>query len=190
MSHDPPRPLYRDGALVALGRGGERHVEDAVGMLLDCHQRIRSFAALAVRLSTSASEPETSRVDAARRLHRYFTIALPLHVADEEQGLKPRLLAVGGGEVAAALATMTREHEDIERRLDALAPLWEALVREPDRLEPIARTSESALELERLFVNHLALEESTLFPAARRLPQDALAALALEMRARREPGSP
>src|SRR5512135_2411098 len=60
-------------------------------MLLACHQRIRHFSGVAVKLAHAHGVAENEIVQAAAGLHRYFTVALPLHEADENLSLHPRL---------------------------------------------------------------------------------------------------
>ncbi len=53
--------------------------DDPEAMLLDCHARIRNFSALSVRLASPDVAAEGEIADAAARVHRYYTVALPLH---------------------------------------------------------------------------------------------------------------
>src|SRR5690349_2192994 len=73
-------------------------LEDPAGLLLrdllTCHGHIRSFSTVAVRLAGAPAEHVRQIEEAARRLVDYFGRALPLHVADEDQSLLPRLLRV------------------------------------------------------------------------------------------------
>src|SRR5688572_12280939 len=99
--------------------GPLKEPEDIVDMMLECHDRIRSFAALACRLA-NASEPSQDEIrDAAARVSRYFTEALPLHVADEEQSIVPRLTGKNP-EVDSVLQKMHGEHLDHEAKLTTL----------------------------------------------------------------------
>ena len=75
--------------LTRLGRGAG--AADAVGLLLDCHERIRAFTAMASRLAAPGDPGPDAIRDAAARVHRYFAEALPLHAQDEEESLAPRL---------------------------------------------------------------------------------------------------
>ena len=59
--------------------------EDAVGLLVACHARIRSFTATALRLSQAVGAEPSEVADVAGAVHRYFTVALPLHVEDEDR---------------------------------------------------------------------------------------------------------
>ena len=89
--------------------------------LYDCHERIRSFTLLARRLGQPVPVAEVT--EAASALQRYFMISLPLHAADEDQSLAPRLLAVAP-DLAELLAKMSAEHAPIHQVIDDLVPLW------------------------------------------------------------------
>ena len=62
--------------------------EGPLELLLGCHQRIRNFTQLASRVASGEPASDADVADAARRVHRYHAIALPLHQADEEQRLR------------------------------------------------------------------------------------------------------
>ena len=152
----------------------------ARGLLLDCHERIRKFSGIALRLSGGEDHPANEVREAAAAVHRYFTVALPLHEADEEQTLTPRL----SGD---ALLTMAREHREAEALLrEELVPRWVRLMDAPtDRALRLA-TADPARRLSALMERHLALEEQTIFPGIDALPADVQAAMLAEMRGRRE----
>jgi iron-sulfur cluster repair protein YtfE (RIC family) len=166
-------------SLVRLGQSpaGE---ETASGLLLDCHTRIRSFAELAVRLAEDDA-PDAELADAAARVHRYFTQALPLHVADEERSVAPRLRQIAP-ETVEALETMEREHRAHDELLARLVPAWEALRSDP-RLR--RETHADALRLRAELEAHLAAEERLIVPALARLPAEESRAIVTELRARR-----
>ena len=65
--------------------------EDAVDLLTGCHDRIRHFTGVAVKLAHAQGESPEQIVQAAAGVHRYYAISLPLHEADEEQTVRPRL---------------------------------------------------------------------------------------------------
>jgi hemerythrin-like domain-containing protein len=172
--------------LIRIGRREEPQPSDVVGPLLDCHARIREFMAIAQRIATWEGTPaEVS--GAAARVERYFRVALPLHVADEELSLRPRLVAapVAPG-VLLALDAMTEEHGTIEALVAALLPRWAALAARPSDLASLTRAlAEDSAELQRRFDAHLEQEERVLFPAVREhLGADAQSIRA-EMAARR-----
>jgi hemerythrin-like domain-containing protein len=160
---------------------------DSVGLLVECHERIRSFLGLARRVgeADAAADPEAV-VEAAGRVRRYFLEALPLHARDEEDSILPRLRGLDPA-VDAELATMVEEHRGHERPLAALVAACEEIARAPARaaeLQPIVLRAAGELALH--FEEHLAREESVIFPAIRRLlDSQADAAIVREIRARR-----
>ncbi|APR77337.1 Ferredoxin reductase [Minicystis rosea] len=180
--------------LIQIGRRENRRSDDVVGSLLDCHARIRTFTSLARRIAArEGSEAEVA--EAAARVERYFRVALPLHVADEELSIRPRLLAASAApDVALALDAMTEEHGAIEALLAGLLPRWSALAVRPSELASLAAAlAADSAELEKRFDVHLEREERVLFPALEtHLAADAPLVRA-EMAARRAPvalGSP
>ena len=82
------RPLQMFPAPAEAGQVGP---DDPVDLLLACHMRIRHFGQLASALPGAQEAGAADVIDAAQRLHRYFTVALPLHVADEDESVRPRL---------------------------------------------------------------------------------------------------
>ena len=158
---------------------------DAVDLLLDCHERIRAFLALARRVA-EAGPSEPGLGEAAARVRRYFVEALPLHARDEEESIAPRLRG-RDPVVDAELAAMVREHGEHERPLSALVAACEAIAGAPVLAPAVAGDlARAVVELERHFAGHLGREESIVFPAMRRLLDRADdAAIVREIRARR-----
>src|SRR5205085_2176160 len=97
-----------------------RESTDAVDLLIACHARIRHFTDLAIRLGREGHAAPADQIRAAASaLQRYFGIALPLHEADEERSVEPRLRAANAGaEVEAALGAMFEQHARIHDVLD------------------------------------------------------------------------
>jgi len=166
--------------------GPLKEPEDIVDMMLECHDRIRSFAALACRLA-NASEPSQDEIrDAAARVSRYFTEALPLHVADEEQSIVPRLTGKNP-DLDAILQKMHGEHSDHEAKLATLVETCNRLKASPEMLADVRPTLlETATTLQIEFEAHLKQEEDVIFPAIRSLltPEQRTTMLS-ELRSRR-----
>ncbi|HEY6101090.1 MAG TPA: hemerythrin domain-containing protein, partial [Anaeromyxobacter sp.] len=132
---------------------------DAVDLLLECHDRIRAFLTLSRRLADAGPADQGELTDAAERVRRYFTQALPLHARDEEESLVPRLRGRDPA-LDAQLDAMTSEHAEHERPLRALVDACETLAREPGRHAELAPAIATAAgELERHFAGHLRREE-------------------------------
>ena len=159
---------------------------DAVDLLLECHERIRSFLALARRIAEVGPSDPGPVPEAAARVLRYFKEALPLHAEDEEASILPRLRGMDP-RVDAELEAMAREHREHERPMGELVSACEELARAPERIPDLAAVlGRAAAELERHFVEHLGREETIIFPAMRRLLDgSADAAIVREIRERR-----
>src|SRR5689334_19419821 len=100
------------------------HPGGVIDLLLDCHGRIRHFLTLAERLADAPpSTPPSDLSETAAAVRRYFTVALPLHVADEDRSISPRLRARAPA-VAALLDELEVEHAAIEGAIAVAAPLW------------------------------------------------------------------
>lgn len=158
-----------------------------VDALLACHARIREFTELSARLAASNADPETARNTAAAIL-RYFAQALPLHEADEDLSLAPRLRALEPQDtVVQALDLVARQHPDIDRVIGRMMPLWEAVEADGAKLAAVAEPLAKATErLSMIWTPHLALEEAEIFPAVRELlPPETVEAVRAEMAERR-----
>lgn len=169
LSHAPRRTAEPPSLLDLLG---------------ECHQRIRHFIGLscevARRRDTPAAEVSRACADAAR----YFSEALPLHVADEEESITPHLRDRSPA-VNEALDTSSAQHvwhaAQIELLLRALGEVGRAPLDESarERLASIAAPLRTELE------EHLALEERGIFPVIRDMPAETQALIIDELRARR-----
>lgn len=169
-------------------KGLPDRAREPAGLLRDCHDRMRSFVAVASRLAKAIDAPATEVAEAATRLSRYFALALPLHEEDEERSLAPRLLALDeGAGLQEVLATMVAHHERTHTVLASLGPLWERAAREPHMLGEIsASLDEQTRSLGGLLEEHLSMEERHIFPFIHRLADAGRREILHEMRARRE----
>jgi hemerythrin-like domain-containing protein len=162
---------------------------DAIHLLLDCHRRILTFCDLALKVARLTHLSVAERAGAAARVERYFTVALPRHVEDEEVLLAHRLWEAGppSTAVVVALEDMSGQHWEIEALLKSLVPRWRLLGEAPERHGELARELErDSVRLAGLMETHLWLEELVLFPEARaRLSPESMESLGAEMRARR-----
>jgi hemerythrin-like domain-containing protein len=170
-------------------RGPEQaanRAEDAASMLLGCHQRIRHFTELALRLAQNSATPPKERATAVQSVLRYYTEALPLHEADENDSLHPRLRrALPEGALAEANEAMVQQHTEIDALIAELVPAWRELERDPQH--PQADLLQQTERLQQLWASHLQLEEEQVIPAMQRyLPPDELREIEAEMRARRQ----
>src|SRR5688572_21965928 len=84
--------------------------------VLECHERIRHFAAVAVKIGAARGLPDEQIRSAAADVQRYFRHGLPHHVEDEEKSILPRLEG-RSAEIDQALSQMEREHHEHEALL-------------------------------------------------------------------------
>lgn len=161
--------------------------EHAVDLLTDCHRRIRHFTALAAKLAHSQAASNKEISDAAAAVHRYFSVALPLHEADEEQTLRPRLAGVGAEKLDHAVRAMSDQHMAIDELLERLLPLLLLVRSNPEVLHAAGTEMCSiAKALDEMFQAHLQMEEEVIFPAVRSaLPESVQQAMLDEMKERR-----
>ena len=174
--------------LVTLG--ARPKTDDLVDLLAACHRRIRHHVVLARRLVEQGADRPLEEVrETAAQICRYFTVAFPLHLEDEDQTIAPRLIAAGE-EVAAALEAMEKEHLDHQPLVDRFVALCREIERHPAQLaatrDALSRATEHlATEL----ATHLELEERVVFPALRAMPTEERARMLGELRERRKDGA-
>lgn len=164
--------------------------EDAVDLLVACHRRIRHFTETSARLAHAQSEALDEIRSASAGVYRYFSVSLPLHEADEEETLRPRLYSTGDERIRRALLAMHDQHMAIDELIERLLPLLLLLERNPAALGEVGGEMCSITQaLRDVFDAHLKLEEEVLFPAIRELlPENERAAMLSEMRSRRQQG--
>jgi iron-sulfur cluster repair protein YtfE (RIC family) len=164
--------------------------EDAVDLLIGCHQRIRHFTAAAVKLAHAQAASHDEIRQAASAVYRYYSVSLPLHEADEEDTVRPRLDPIAGERVRHALLAMADQHQGIYDFVERLVPLLQLLERNPGALPQVGGEMCSLTSaLDEIFRAHLELEEAVIFPAIREtLPEDTRAEMLAEMQQRRKQG--
>jgi iron-sulfur cluster repair protein YtfE (RIC family) len=182
----PLKPLEGTCRML-ISLGTRAPPEDLVGLLLECHQRIRTFARLAQDVGRRRELPDTEVVEACARVERYFVQALPLHVEDEEHSLLPRLRG-HRADVDAALDAMHAQHDEHAPFLAAMLAASAEVRATPSDARARDRLLAAATALSAEFERHLVNEEQVLFPAVRELlGADAQAQAIAELRARRQP---
>ena len=176
---------------ITPARTANQPPEDAVDLLLGCHQRIRHFTGVAVKLAHSQGATSDEIRRAAAGVQRYFSVSLPLHEADEEDTLRPRLDAVADERVCHALLAMHDQHETIDELIERLLPLLTMVEGNPGTLAAAGAEMCSITKvLDEVFRSHLQLEEEVIFPAIRdRMPESARGEMLAEMQTRRQQGA-
>jgi iron-sulfur cluster repair protein YtfE (RIC family) len=169
--------------LVTLGR--PRPPDDLVELLVACHERIHRFLAMAHRLAGADGAAEAELAATAGQVRRYFAESLSQHIADEDLVVSP-LLAGRSPALDAALAAMSTDHVEHADAVARLVAVAAALEREPRQIAALgAELAAASAALRGLLEPHLALEERTIIPALRALPEAEQQALRAAMRERR-----
>ena len=160
-------------------------------ILLGCHARIRHFMQLSRTLAEAEGVALTEIAEAAAAVFGYFSHALPLHHADENQSLFPRLRDAlpPGALVREAAETMVEQHRAIDELVAELLFLCSSLRRLPEHLPGQARQLQDVTAaLGQIFAAHLLLEETVVFPAFQQLLTPAqIKQIFREMHQRRQP---
>jgi len=170
--------------------GREAAAASAPELLLACHAHIRHFVQLGQTLATIRVVSIEEVVESSRALFRYFHDALPLHEADENESLYPRLLPLPRWNlVREAGEAMLEQHRAVNELVAELLPICEILKREPERLAVLCGHLQQVTHaLGQVFAAHLNLEESVIFPALPELlTPEQMDAMLREMQARRRP---
>ena len=145
--------------LTQLSRHRATSGENLVDLLGDCHERIRRFITLAHEAGSRQDVPVDQIAQACIDVGRYFTQALPLHVADREESIEPRLRGLSLA-VDQAFDAVTQQHRRHEPELEALLRATSVLRHNPHDGMARDEVANTALALEAQFENHLRLEES------------------------------
>ena len=174
--------------ITSLSSSQPKPSEDAVDLLVGCHQRIRHFTGVAAKLAHAQGAAPDEVRQAAGSVHRYYSVSLPLHEADEDQTLQPRLRAVADQQVRHALLVMGEQHQAIDELIERLLPLLVLVRNNPDALAEVGGEMCSITKaLEEIFRAHLQMEEEVIFPAIRSaLPESARGEILREMQERRK----
>jgi hemerythrin-like domain-containing protein len=155
-------------------------------LLVDCHQRMRQFTALAAELAARPTAPPDDVREVTSKVHRYFTVALPLHEEDEEASLFPRLLK-RAPELGPRIAALRDDHAAHAEHVGRLLAVCEQLQMAPEHSDALRQALGHAAEaLAEIWRVHLAVEERDVFPSVRTaLTEEDRRAIREEMRERR-----
>jgi len=182
---------------ITIGAKRESDFTDPIGMLGDCHRRIERFLNVQVTLATrekGGSLTEEHRAALETSL-RYFREAAPKHTADEEESLFPRLRRIDFAKTQAILAridSLEQDHEHAGKAHDEVDQLGRRWLT-GGRLSPedASRLCTVLDQLATLYRNHIAIEDSEVFPfAASILDASDRKSVGVEMAARRGAGEP
>lgn len=159
---------------------------DLVELLVECHARIRFFTGLAIAVGERGDASWEDIIDGCERVERYFTLALPRHIRDEEDSILPRLRG-RSAELDTALLAMAAEHASHTSGLEELCKRCVTVRTNPADPGARAALAQVARHLSAEFEPHLKNEEELIFPAIRKLlSTEEQSDIVVELRARRK----
>src|ERR1039457_5979927 len=115
---------------------------------------------------------------------------MPMHEADDDARLRPRLLALSAPAITHALAAMVQQHQAIDDLIERVVPILMLVANNPAKL-PQAHGELCTISkaLTEIFQGHLELEEGVIFPAVlQKLSAASQEGLLQEMQERRKQG--
>lgn len=156
-------------------------------LLDECHQRI---AVTLGELRALVAHVEQHGVDAAARqmagaVHAFFASTAHEHHLDEERHIFPRLLQSTDADLVQAVLRLRQDHGWLEQDWLELSPTLQAIADGNNGVD-VDYLREAAAVFGALYHDHLTLEESLIYPAAReRMDGLDRATMAREMAERR-----
>ncbi|WP_395703211.1 hemerythrin domain-containing protein [Aquabacterium sp.] len=141
---------------------------DGMDLLDGCHRRtalaLDQLAAMVSRLSEQGADAETRRL--ARQVHEFFSTTVRQHHDDEERHVFPRMLASGDAALMQTVLRLQTDHNWLEEDWLNLSPQLLAVAEGHVgyEVEALREWSEVFIGLLR---DHMALEESVIYPQAR-----------------------
>lgn len=177
---------------IQIGDRPDAEFSDPLQLMTDCHRRIERFLSILekVVISGRGGHLDHESREAINASLTYFREAAPKHTADEEESLFPRLARQqtnGDRSVAEQIRRLSSDHAAVQQRhadIERLAAQWLQ-----DGYMSANDTGELLLNLAALktiYASHIQLEDTKLFPQAKRLlGDDELAEIGMEMAARR-----
>jgi hemerythrin-like domain-containing protein len=141
---------------------------DAFEPLDACHREtvrmLEELAMLAARVETVGVDMRSREM--AALIDRYFSTTLRQHHADEETHVFPALASSGDPEVAQAVARLKQDHAWLRADWRVLSPLLQALA-EGQSWVDLDVLRDGVEVFSTLARDHIALEESLIYPQAR-----------------------
>ena len=177
---------------IQIGKEALADFTDPITMLHECHRRIEHFldALMTISRRQQGGTLDERHRSALSSALRYFDQAAPLHTADEEESLFPRLRKSTAEEAVLLgeyLSELEVEHRDKEQRHGIVHRLGTTWLEEGSLSIEEAQMLVNELErLELTYRRHICGEEERVFPVAiNLLPQEELRAIGSEMKVRR-----
>jgi len=160
---------------------------DGLDVLDLCHREILfslgKLSALVTRLATFGPDDEARAL--AQEIHAFFSTTVRQHHEDEERHVFPRMVAGGDPQIVRSVLKLQTDHDWLEEDWMEIAPQIDAVACGQNWYD-IDILREGAEIFIALSHDHIALEESCIYPEARvRLLTTERLEMGREMAARR-----
>ena len=177
---------------ITIGNRPDPGFDRPLDLLSACHRRIENFLGIFGKVLDGGPDAPLDDIRAEGLLLalHYFRTAAPLHTADEEESLFPRLRKIDLPEVAEALSRveeLEQDHQTADLLLGEVGRIVGDWLEATTLKEQKATRLRAVLtELGGRYASHIRFEDEVLFPlAARVLPEPALKEMGREMMERR-----
>jgi hemerythrin-like domain-containing protein len=162
-------------------------IQDGFEFLDACHRQmlfaLGKLSALVTRLASVGPDDEARAI--AKEVHEFFDTTVRRHHEDEERHVFPPLIAAGVPETVQTVLRLQQDHNWLEEDWMDLQPQIAAVAAGQSWCNLDVLRDGTAV-FHALLIEHLALEESIIYPQARdRLREPARRQMAREMVARR-----
>jgi len=149
-------------------RSAHPSLDDAFEVLDACHKKILlaldKLSALVARLETAGTDPEACSM--ASEVLTFFSTTVRLHHEDEERHIFPGLATDGDAETVQAVLRLQQDHDWLEEDWMALSPHLAAIAAGQTWWE-VESLRDGVTVFSALLRDHIALEESLIYPQAR-----------------------
>lgn len=174
--------------MAALSRTG---FEDPIEILNSCHEKVRHFASLTIRLRDYLQKVgvDSTATEAATRIRRYFNVAAVLHHEDEERDLFPALMSLNDGLISdVSKSALVQAIQSLQHEHETLAEAWSQIDRWLASVESGTPAPEPACVdlFAHAYTRHADREENEIYPYAKYLHQSEIQRIGLNMVKRRQ----
>lgn len=164
--------------------------DDPLEILTLCHEKVRRFARLALKLGDHVARhgSDDAAADAAQKVLRYFNMAAPLHHDDEDLDVYPALIALNELSIdqdkkkvlVDSIHRLQKEHAE-------LGLLWIEIKQWLEQVEQNKTITppESLGHFADVYIRHAEREESQIYPYISLLNADTLREIGTSMAMRR-----
>ncbi|HSE39259.1 MAG TPA: hemerythrin domain-containing protein [Acidobacteriota bacterium] len=177
---------------IQIGRKIENNFSNPIGLMSDCHRRIKKFLSIIITVlrQTHGGELNVDQKKALETALTYFREAAPKHTLDEEQSLFPRVRDCDKdltNNTIQCLDHLQQDHANViesHQNMDRLGKRW--ISQGQLCSEDCHKLSATLGELSKIYKRHIYIEEHEIFPVASKLLSSAdVEAIGREMALRR-----